>query len=202
MIPPEQNAEFVCQMETVLEVYQREYHPDFPVVCLDEAMKQLVQEFVEPVAMRPGQPKREDYKYERNGTANLFMLCEPMMGWRQVEGTQRRTAIDYAHLLKDLVDLYYPDVDVITVVQDNGTRTRYFFITEKNLRHNPSQPEVLPGIDPKPLTLTIGKLKNDIITPMSSAPIPICHSFTFILANNPSFPSNDWGVEIGNYLHN
>jgi hypothetical protein len=119
VIPPEQNAEFVCRMETVLEVYQREYHPDFPVVCLDEAMKQLVQEFIEPVPMKPGQPRREDYKYERNGTANLFMLCEPMIGWRQVEVTQRRTAIDYAHLLKNLVDLYYRDVDVITVVQDN-----------------------------------------------------------------------------------
>lgn len=119
MIPPEQNAEFVCQMESVLEVYQRSYHDDFPVVCLDEAMKQLVKETIEPVAAKPGQPQRVDYKYERNGTANLFMLCEPMTGWRHVKVTPQRTAIDYAHLLKDLVDLHYRDVLLITVVQDN-----------------------------------------------------------------------------------
>ena len=101
VIPPEQNAEFVCQMESVLEVYQRNYHDDFPVVCLDEAMKQLVKETIEPVAAKPGQPQRVDYKYERNGTANLFMLSEPMTGWRHVKVTPQRTAIDYAHLLKD-----------------------------------------------------------------------------------------------------
>lgn len=106
-------------METVLEVYQRSYHDDFPVVCLDEAMKQLVKETIKPVAAKPGQPQRVDYKYERNGTANLFMLCEPMTGWRHVKVTPQRTAIDYAHLLKDLVDLHYRDVLLITVVQDN-----------------------------------------------------------------------------------
>ena len=106
-------------MESVLEVYQRTYHDDFPVVCLDEAMKQLVKETIEPVAAKPGQPQRVDYKYERNGTANLFMLCEPMTGWRHVKVTPQRTAIDYAHLLKDLVDLHYRDVLLITVVQDN-----------------------------------------------------------------------------------
>lgn len=119
MIPPEQNAEFVCQMEQVLDVYQQRYQDDFPVVCLDEAMKQLVKETVEPVAAQPAQPQRVDYKYERNGTANLFMLCEPMAGWRHVKVTARRTAIDYAHLLKDLVDLHYPEALLITVVQDN-----------------------------------------------------------------------------------
>lgn len=119
MIPPEQNAEFVCQMEQVLDVYQRRYQDDFPVVCLDEAMKQLVKETREPVALKSGQPQRVDYKYERNGTANLFMLLEPMAGWRQLKVTQQRTAIDYAHLLKELVDLHYPDALLITVVQDN-----------------------------------------------------------------------------------
>ena len=72
-----------------------------------------------PVAVKPGQPKRQDYKYERNGTANLFILCEPMAGWRHLKVTKRRTALDYAHLLKDLVDIYYPDALLITVVQDN-----------------------------------------------------------------------------------
>lgn len=119
MIPPEQNAEFVCQMEQVIDVYQRRYHDDFPVVCVDEAMKQLVKETIEPMAAQPGHPKRVDYQYERNGTANLFMLCEPIVGWRHVKVTAQRTAIDYAHLLKDLVDLHYRDALLITVVQDN-----------------------------------------------------------------------------------
>ncbi len=106
-------------MEQVLDVYQRRYQMDFPVVCLDEAMKQLVKETIEPIAAQPGQPKRLDYQYERNGTANLFMLCEPMAGWRHVKVTEQRTAIDYAHLLKDLVDQHYPDALLITIVQDN-----------------------------------------------------------------------------------
>jgi hypothetical protein len=106
-------------MENVLEIYQQRYHEDFPVVCLDEAMKQLVKETIEPMAVQPGQPQRVDYRYERHGTANLFMLCEPMAGWRHVKVTAQRTAIDYAHLLKDLVDLHYPDALLITVVQDN-----------------------------------------------------------------------------------
>ena len=118
MIPPEQNAEFVYHMESVLEVYQRSYHPDFPVVCLDESPKQLVQETIEPMTVEPGQVQRYDYQYERNGVANLFMLCEPMTGKRQVKVTERRTAIDYAQVLKDLVDIHYPDVWLITVVQD------------------------------------------------------------------------------------
>ena len=119
MIPPEQNAEFVWRMEAVLEVYQSSYHSAFPVVCIDEATKQLVKETVIPIPAQPGQPERVDYEYERNGTANLFMICEPIVGWRRVEVTERRTAIDYAHLLKTLVDEDYPEAVKITVVQDN-----------------------------------------------------------------------------------
>jgi DDE superfamily endonuclease len=106
-------------MEEVLEVYQRPYDADYPVVCLDEASKQLVKETTIPMAAKPGYPERVDYEYERNGTANLFMVCEPILGWRRVQVTQRRTAIDYAHLLKNLVDYDYPDALKITVVQDN-----------------------------------------------------------------------------------
>jgi len=80
VIPPEQNAAFVYQMESVLEVYQRRYHTEFPVRCLDEAMKQLVQETGAPVPAQPGQPQRQNFPYERNGTANLFMVCEPIAG--------------------------------------------------------------------------------------------------------------------------
>jgi hypothetical protein len=106
-------------MEEVLEVYQRPYDPDHPVVCLDEATKQLVKETTTPIPAKLGQPERVDYEYERNGTANLFMLCEPMVGWRRVEVTSQRTAVDYAHLLKNLVDYDYPDALKIIVVQDN-----------------------------------------------------------------------------------
>ena len=107
MIPPEQNAEFVYHMEAVLEVYHRPYHPDFPVVCLDESLKQLVKETIEPMAAKPVQVRRYNYKYERNGVANLFMLCEPMTGARQVKVADRRTAVDYAHQLKELVDIHW-----------------------------------------------------------------------------------------------
>ena len=106
-------------MEAVLDVYQRPYDPAFPVICLDEATKQLVKEIITPVPAQPGQPERVDYEYERNGTANLFMLCEPMTGWRHVAVTERRTAIDYAHLLKDLVDGDCSEAIKITIVQDN-----------------------------------------------------------------------------------
>lgn len=106
-------------MEAVLEVYHRPDDPDNPVICLDESSKQLVKETRMPLPAQPGQSERIDYEYERNGTANLFMLCEPFTGWRHVEVTQQRTAIDYAHLLKALVDDFYPDASQITVVQDN-----------------------------------------------------------------------------------
>ncbi len=106
-------------MESVLSVDQRSYHPDFPFVCLDETLKQLVTEARTPIPARTGQPERFDYQYERNGTANLFMVTNPIEGWRTVEVTERRTAIDYAHLLQKLVDDYYPEAWMITVVQDN-----------------------------------------------------------------------------------
>ncbi len=106
-------------METILEVYQRPYHWRTPLVCLDEATKQLVKESRVSIPAQVGQPERVDYEYERNGTANLFMLCEPMMGARYVKVTHRRTAIDYAHLLKEVVDIFYPEAMKVTIVQDN-----------------------------------------------------------------------------------
>ena len=106
-------------MEDVLEVYTRPHVADQPLVCLDETSKQLVAETRTPVPMRPGQPARHDYEYERNGTANMFMLFAPLEGWRHVEVTDRRTAIDYAHILKDLSDVHFPDAKKITLVQDN-----------------------------------------------------------------------------------
>ncbi len=91
VIPPEASAEFVCQMEDVLDVYKRPYHPQYPVVCFDESNKQLVAEIIEPLAMEPGEPQRYDYQYERNGVCNLFMFFEPLASWRHVEVTDRRT---------------------------------------------------------------------------------------------------------------
>jgi hypothetical protein len=106
-------------MESVLSVYQRRYHADFPVICVDEAMKQLVKETLTPIGAKPGRAQRQDYQYERNGTANLFMVCEPFSGWRSVEVTERRTAVDYAHLLRHIVDELFSDALLITIVQDN-----------------------------------------------------------------------------------
>ncbi len=92
-------------MEEALDVYTRPHDPDMPLVCLDETSKQLVSETRTPVPMKPGQPERVDYEYERNGTANLFMLFAPLEGFRHVEVTDHRTAIDYAKILKYLSDV-------------------------------------------------------------------------------------------------
>ena len=119
VIPPKANAAFVAAMEDVLEVYTRPHNPARPPVCLDETSKQLVAETRTPIPMQPGQPARHDYEYERNGTASLFMLFAPLEGWRQVKVTERRTAVDYAHVLKELSDVLLPKAEKILLVQDN-----------------------------------------------------------------------------------
>ncbi|MGA9567436.1 MAG: transposase, partial [Candidatus Korobacteraceae bacterium] len=91
-------------MEDVLDVYHRPHDPDRPVVCVDETSKQLIAETRVPIPAKPGQPKRCDYEYERNGTANLFMMFAPLEGWRHVKVTDRHTAVDYAQVLKELSD--------------------------------------------------------------------------------------------------
>jgi DDE superfamily endonuclease len=106
-------------MEDVLSVYTRPREPDRPVVCLDESSKQLVAETRLPVAMQPGRPARVDCEYERKGTANLFMMFAPIEGWRHVKVTDRRTAIDYAQVLKDLADVHFAKAETIVLVQDN-----------------------------------------------------------------------------------
>lgn len=118
-IPPEQNAEFVCAMENVLEVYKRPHDPKRPVVCMDEKPKQLVKETHTPLACRPGQAECFDYEYERNGTANVFLFVEPLRGWRRVEVTQRRTRMDWAHQVQQLIDMDYKKAEKITLVMDN-----------------------------------------------------------------------------------
>ena len=119
VIPPEQNAEFVAAMEDVLEVYQRPYDPRRPVVCLDEQSKQLTREIRTAIPATEGCPARIDSEYERNGTANLFMMSEPLGGWRHVKVTERRTKIDFAEVVRELVDVHYPQAQKIVLVMDN-----------------------------------------------------------------------------------
>ena len=119
MIPPQENADFVAAMEDVLEVYQRPYDPLRPQVCLDETSKQLTKEVRTPVPAEPGRPARVDSEYERNGTANLFMMFEALRGWRHVEVTEQRTKIDFAQVIRDLVDVHYPEAETIVLVMDN-----------------------------------------------------------------------------------
>ena len=105
-------------MENVLDIYQRPDESKNPWICFDESCKQLVKETREPIQAEPGKLERYDDQDERNGVANLFMFFEPLTGWRHVEVTERRTAIDYAHQMKYLVDERYPMVDKIGVIQD------------------------------------------------------------------------------------
>jgi hypothetical protein len=106
-------------MEDVLAVYQRPRDALCPLVCLDEASKQLIADTRPLIPMQPGRPARADYEYQRCGTANLFMMFAPLEGWRNVKVTERRTAMDYAHALKDLSDTHFPDAVKIVLVQDN-----------------------------------------------------------------------------------
>jgi hypothetical protein len=106
-------------MEDVLDVYHRPYDERRPLVCLDEASKQLVGEVIEPIPAEPGQPERHDSESVRNGTANLFMISEPLLGWRAVKVTERRTAADFAEVLRWLAQEIHPDAERIVLVMDN-----------------------------------------------------------------------------------
>jgi hypothetical protein len=106
-------------MEDVLQVYHRPYDEKRPLVALDEASKQLVGEVVQPLPPEPGQPERFDYEYVRNGTTNLFMISEPLLGWRAVHVTQRRTAKDFAEVLRWLVEDVHADAEKVVLVMDN-----------------------------------------------------------------------------------
>ena len=106
-------------MEDVLAVYTRPHDANRPLVCLDEAAKQLTAETRAPTSMAPGRPARHDYEYKRNGTASLFMLFAPLEGWRHVSVATHRGAIDYAHVLKQLSDIHFAKAESIVLVQDN-----------------------------------------------------------------------------------
>jgi hypothetical protein len=106
-------------MEDVLGVYCRPYDAQYPLVCLDETSKQLVGDVRAPLPMEPGTPARVDSHYERHGTCNIFVACEPLRGWRVAEVTQRRTKLDWALFVRDLVAVHYPDAARVVLVMDN-----------------------------------------------------------------------------------
>ena len=113
------SADFVAHMEDVLDLYSEPYDPQRPVVCFDETSTQLLADARDPLPVEPGQPRREDYEYVRGGTRNLFLFIEPLAGWRHLEVTERRTAGDFAHQMRWLVDEAYPDISVVRLVLDN-----------------------------------------------------------------------------------
>jgi len=118
-IPPEQQGEFVCQMEEILEVYRRPLDPKRPLVCMDEMPYQLISETRTPQSLQPGRVRRYDYEYKREGVVNLFMVFMPLLGQRYVQVTARRTAKDWAKLMRYLVDELFPQAEKIVLVMDN-----------------------------------------------------------------------------------
>jgi DDE superfamily endonuclease len=118
-IPPRANAEFVWRMEDVLTTYKLPYDRRFPVVCMDESSKQLVGEVREPLETRPKRVRRMDSEYERKGTCNLFLFFEPLRGWRRLWVTDQRRKVEWAHCVKELLDVHYPDAVKIRLVCDN-----------------------------------------------------------------------------------
>ena len=109
----------MAHMEDVLDLYAEPYDPQRPVVCFDETSTQLLADARPPIPAAPGQPRREDYEYRRQGTCNLFLAGEPLAGWRQVAVTERRTRQDFAQQLRWLVAEAYPEADLVRVVLDN-----------------------------------------------------------------------------------
>jgi transposase len=118
-LPPKSCAEFVCQMEEVLDVYTRPYDERYPQVCMDEMSKQLISELRIPLPMQPGYPACYDSEYERQGTGNLFIANEPLAGKRFLQVTEHRTKQDWARFIRDLVDVHYPTAEKLVLVMDN-----------------------------------------------------------------------------------
>ena len=119
VIPPEADGEFVAHMERVLDTYAQPYDPRYPVVCMDEQPIQLLQETRVPIPATKNHPRRVDYEYERAGTASIFMFCEPLSGWRQVTVRERRTKIDWAREVEELLRTRYAAADRVILVCDN-----------------------------------------------------------------------------------
>ena len=125
VIPPQADAEFAANMEQVLDLYQKPYDPDCPVVCMDEQPVQLVRETRPPMAATKQRPRRVDYEYERAGTASVFLFSEPLAGWRQATARARRRKVDWALEVAGLLEGRYADCEKITLVCDNlNTHTK------------------------------------------------------------------------------
>ena len=116
---PKVDAEYVARMEDVLDLYAEAPDPQRPVVCFDESPTQLIGEVRQPIPAAPGRLERYDCEYKRNGTANLFVFLDAHRPWRKVKVTERRAAHDFAHCMRDLVDIHYPEAERIRVVLDN-----------------------------------------------------------------------------------
>lgn len=119
MIPPDADGEFVARMEDLLDLYAEPFSASRPVVCMDEASKQLVGEVKPPIPPGRGRAKRVDYEYRRNGTVNLFVFVQPRGGWRMVRVTDHRTRTDWALVVRELLDEQFPDAEVVRLVMDN-----------------------------------------------------------------------------------
>jgi len=113
------SGEFVADMERVLDIYKRPYNEHIPLVCMDESPKQLIRETRIAIPMKPGQPAREDYEYERCGVINVFLASEPLMGKRFIEITERKTKADWANFIRKIADEWYKEAEKIILVMDN-----------------------------------------------------------------------------------
>jgi transposase len=118
-IPPQANADFVCAMEEVLDVYKRPIDASQPLVCMDEVNTQLLKEVRTPLPVEPGQPARHDYEYEREGVCNVFVAYEPLAGTRFAQVRQHRTKRDWAEFMREILDEHYPTADTVVLVMDN-----------------------------------------------------------------------------------
>jgi hypothetical protein len=128
VIPPEADAEFAASMEEVLDVYARPYDRRRPVLCMDEQPIQLLKETRKPIPGTKKHARRVDYEYERAGTASIFMFCEPLSGWRHVSVRDRRTKVDWAQEVDELLRSRYASAEKVTLVCDNlNTHTKGAF---------------------------------------------------------------------------
>ena len=128
VIPPEADAEFVAGMEDVLEIYEKPYDPDSPVLCMDEQPVQLLRETRTPIPATAEHGRRVDYEYERAGTANIFMFAEPLAGWREVSVRKTKTKVDWAVELARLLEGRYANCEKVILVCDNlNTHTKGAF---------------------------------------------------------------------------
>jgi hypothetical protein len=128
VIPPKADAEFVAAMEEVLDTYENPHDPDYPVLCMDEQPRQLTKETRKPISATRKHPRRVDYEYERAGVVNLFLFCEPKVGWRSVTARPQKTKADWAREVAVLLDTRYAKAKQVTLVCDNyKTHTRGAF---------------------------------------------------------------------------